>query len=284
MSFPYTQCVLCLLLIESIVSCGSRAESNHPVYDLDHPKRISLPPELDEISGLSYDPTDSGLFAIEDEIGIVYKLFPEGNHPTISWNLSGKGDFEDVALLNSQLWLLRSDGKLTAFQLPLSSGMQISAEAKLDEKGNEFESLMPDFNQNALTLVCKHCREDKKGRIGARVFQIDRNEFSASDFYSPEKERPEKDSYSKTRINPTAAVRDTFRNLILVLASNPSQLLELSPDYTLSTTYNLDPSIYNQPEGIALSSDGTLFISTERGDKSSAELFVIHPNLKAVRR
>lgn len=275
MQVNYTKCFLYLLLFGSFSACRSHAQILHPLYDLDHPKRISLPPELDEISGISFDPADSGLYAVGDEAGIVYKIYPDKVGPLKSWNLAHDGDYEEITLTQDLLWLLRSDGKIEAFRPPLTEGMSPEVVAKTGEKGNEFEALLPDENSGRLTLICKNCEDDKKGRVGSYLYDIRENRFSAADFLVINAREFESAGFEKMRIHVTAAVWDPIRNRILLLASKPALLLELSPDHKLIQIYRLDPSVYNQPEGLTISGNGTLFITTERGEKGQAVLFVL---------
>ena len=43
-------------------------------YDLNNPFRIKLSDQLAEISGISFYPKDSSVFAISDESGSLYKI------------------------------------------------------------------------------------------------------------------------------------------------------------------------------------------------------------------
>jgi hypothetical protein len=124
-------------------------------------------------------------------------------------------------------------------------------------------------------LICKECRDDKKGLLGSRLYQIADNRFSPGDLVLSRRSVDENDE--KIHFHPTAAVRDGSRSLILLLSSKPPYLLEVNEDGTILQKYPLDPAIYKQPEGIALGADGTLYISTEAGHSGSAELFILRP-------
>src|SRR4051795_10024115 len=53
----------------------NRTEQSAFPYDLQHPeKNISLPGELNEISGIFYSNSESVVYAIEDEDGLLYKF------------------------------------------------------------------------------------------------------------------------------------------------------------------------------------------------------------------
>jgi hypothetical protein len=281
MHVAYIKCLFALLLFSGVLACTARSskEHIHPIYDLDHPKRISLPASLNEISGLAYDYRDSGLFAEQDEKGIIYKIYPSKPSSLEEWRVAPDGDYEDLALISDTLWLLRSDGKIKAFKLPISTGMSPVLHARVDEDEDEFETLFP-ASQNELMLLCKNCAADKKGAYGSRIFNIIGGTFSKGSFMLVTDSESSKDK--QFRPHPTAAVRDTSRGLIIILCTRPSCLFEVTEQGKVKQKYLLDPTIYKQPEGIALAPDGTLYISTEAAGQGSAELFILTPRKKSV--
>lgn len=283
----YTRQIISLILSGGFLlfqSCQSNEWPDHPVYDLRNPTQMKLPPELDEVSGIAYDPSDSGLFAVADERGTVYKLIPGKSSPKQHWELAPKGDFEDLALVKDVLWLLRSDGRVQGFRLPLHSDARPVLDAQLNETGNDFETLLPEASGVAMLLICKDCPADKKNTIGSRELRIVDGSFQAGRFALSEKLDAEKKREKKTRFHPSAAVREDARGIIMVLSTNPSCLLETTSQGHLLARYELDPSIYNQPEGIALGADGTLYITTEAGHSGSAKLLEIPPRSKKARK
>src|SRR2546422_1047260 len=85
----------------------------HPLgYDLQHPRIMYLPTALNEISGIIYYPKDSTLFAIEDEAGFLYKIYPHHHRTILRWKFGTHGDYEDVAMKDSVFYVLRSDGNI----------------------------------------------------------------------------------------------------------------------------------------------------------------------------
>ena len=96
-----TSCFASLVLLPLISvlllgACGPRATSikgNTEGYDLDNPLQIDLPTALNEISGLWYYEKDSSLFAIVDEDGFLYKIFPKRPDMIYRWKFAGPGDY-----------------------------------------------------------------------------------------------------------------------------------------------------------------------------------------------
>ncbi len=83
-------------------------------YDFYQPARIiSLPKELNEISGLSYDPIKDMLVTLNDEKGIIFyinynskKLIYDTKH------FSNEGDYEGIEYVNNTIYCLKSNGTI----------------------------------------------------------------------------------------------------------------------------------------------------------------------------
>ena len=75
----YFLVALCILTTTVTTSCkNSKADAQVGLesgYDLNHPRVVHLPAELDEISGLAYHSEDTSVFAIDDEVGWLYKIY-----------------------------------------------------------------------------------------------------------------------------------------------------------------------------------------------------------------
>src|SRR5687768_14896888 len=66
-----------------------------PEYDFSKMEITNLPEELDEISGLAWDPQKNVFAAVKDELGRIY-ILDKGNFKIHEqYNFAGKGDFED---------------------------------------------------------------------------------------------------------------------------------------------------------------------------------------------
>src|SRR5438270_5871528 len=71
--------VLFVLFLFSFAGCSQSKETvsypSLPGYDLTNPVMIHLKTNLDEISGIAYYPKDSSIFAVDDEEGVLYKIY-----------------------------------------------------------------------------------------------------------------------------------------------------------------------------------------------------------------
>ncbi len=96
-------------------------------YDLNNPYRIKLGDPLAEISGISFYPKDSSVFAISDENGNLYKIYLNKRIKTVSWKFDKTHDFEDVVLHDSSFYVLESNGNIQTLQFS-RKGIQFSKE------------------------------------------------------------------------------------------------------------------------------------------------------------
>src|SRR5689334_3345599 len=92
--------LLVLLKFHNYSGCGpdKKASESPKEYDLNNPVKITMPESLDEISGVSYYPKDSSVFAIVDEDGLLFKISLNGNNKIQQWRFDKKHDFEDVVM------------------------------------------------------------------------------------------------------------------------------------------------------------------------------------------
>ena len=108
--------ILSVFFISSIPGCISPKNktkfNDTEMYNLSNPVIINLPAALDEISGISYYPKDTSVFAEIDEDGILFKV--PITHPTDfkQWRFDTKKDFEDIVLSDSTFYLLVSNGDI----------------------------------------------------------------------------------------------------------------------------------------------------------------------------
>src|ERR1044072_87901 len=209
----------CLLIL--LCACGPKASSVHgntEGYDLDHPAIIELPTSLNEISGLWYYPKDSSLFAIEDENGVLYKIFPKHPNHILRWKFHGHGDFEDAWMADSTFYILRSDGAL--FVTHIQSGDSIESEKyEVPEKGNEFESIYYDDSLKMLILVCKDCLQDKKKTVSTWGFNPESRQFVPSPLEIDAESIASFIGEESIRFKPSAATINPFTGQLLLLSS-----------------------------------------------------------------
>ncbi len=269
---------LLLILVSALCACGPKASSIHgntEGYDLEHPLVVQLPTSLNEISGLWYYAKDTSLFAIEDEDGFLYKIFPKHPDRILRWKFHGHGDFEDLTMVDGTFYILRSDGSLFATTIASGENVQ-SVKYETPEKGNEFESVYYDDSLKLIILVCKDCLADKRKSLSTWAFNPATKQFVQSSLQVDAHGIAAILGLEKIKFKPSAAVINPFTNQLMLLASTGDKLLVTAKrDGSIIQAYPLGAKLYKQPEGIAIGADRTLYISNESAGIGSPTLLIM---------
>ena len=253
------------------------------LYALDEkkPDKWKLPERLSEISGIAFSP-DGRLFAHGDESAVVYQLDISSGEVVNEFNVGGgvlggamSGDFEDIAIVGDLFYLAKSNGTIVEFKEYRKGEGENEKQVRYQEyetplkSKNDVEGLCYDEATNALLLLCK--ADPGKG--------IDNTMRAVYSFSLATKELDPKPRFlisadevmkqtGGTAFNPSAITRHPRTGTFLVLASVGNALVELSPDGKILGVVRLDGDTHPQPEGIAVSPEGRLYISDEgRGGK-----------------
>lgn len=266
-----------LLAICGLLSCGPRASSivgTTEGYDLEHPQVMPLPTALNEISGLYFYAKDTSLFAIVDEDGFLYKIFPEHPEKILRWKFAGLGDYEDLEMVNGVFYILRSDGAI--YEANLDDPLNIrSTVYTAPGKGNEYESLYFDSSRHMLMLVCKDCEADDKKVVSTLGFDIDSKTFVPGPFRVDALHIAGIVGQHSIKFKPSAATINPFTGRLMLVSAVNSLLVSTDLNGDVQQAYPLPTSLYKQPEGIAIGADRTLYISNEFANEGAANILII---------
>lgn len=282
-----------LLLVLFFISCGN--SDSHQVKSTGKAPIISevkntviIPRELKEISGISFA-NDSTVVAIQDETGYMFLFDLTKEAITRQWQFGDAGDYEDVAVAGNTVYIVSSSG--TIFQIDNFLTKPSPArkfKTPLTEENN-IEGLAWDKKNNRLLLAAKDKglknQDDKEiyafnlatNRLDPEpVYTIKLNEIEAF-FQGDELEEASKEflkalgNHKLNKVFRTSAltyhpktgelyVLTSLNNMIAVLSPSTGQIQQIielvGPDY-------------NQPEGLAFTSDGRLFVSNESNGKKA---------------
>src|SRR3954471_13716253 len=145
---------LIALICLGLMSCNQdrTSYSSPDGYDLNRPRQMKLPLELDEISGVAYYAKDTSVFAISDEKGWLYKIRLNGEKEIDRWKFTAKADFEDIVLLDSVFYILESNGVI--FKVTFENDRIFSKEIPYPfESKDEYESLYYDDVRKKLIML-----------------------------------------------------------------------------------------------------------------------------------
>ena len=241
-----------------------------PNYNLNNPYTIKLPSELDEISGITYYGKDNSLFAESDDKGCLYKIFLNKPTDIRKWKFSHKRDYEDIVLHDSIFYVLNNNGDIVS--LSFLNDSLVTHEYTFPEKDkHEFESLYFDDKLQKLVLVCKDCEIDKGATVSTYTFDLQQFTYTSS-YTIDAKDIAEMTSPKSTRYKPSGASINPVTGELYILSSINKLLVVAERNGKVKEIYHLDPSLFNQPEGITFTPNGSLFISNEAGTAQPATI------------
>jgi uncharacterized protein YjiK len=266
----------------AILSCESGKKKNKASvadssrYDLENPVTIKLPDALAEISGIVFYPKDSSLFAIKDEAGILYKIFLTREDMIAEWPFDKKKDYEDLVLQDSIFYVLVSNGDIETIQFAAGDSIRTSLTTFPHASKNEFESMYYDDSLQLLILLCKDCNKEANEPVTVWGYNITTKVYSPMasviDIKPPFMQKADA---KEIKLRPSAAAINPVTNELYILASINHLVIVTDRKGKLVATYELDPDIYPQPEGLAFTPWGDLIITNELFENSSANILVI---------
>ena len=254
-------------------------------YDLSKPDRtLKLGATLVEISGLSYVEETGDLFAINDEMGAIFRLDTQNGDIIETIDFGKDGDYEGVERVDTIIYVLKSNGNLHPYNT-VTKKKDKTIKTNLNY-ANDVEGLGYDAETHSLLLACKESPQlkDEKKRKGIKaVFAYDLRagklkknpvleiadkdmlaflEQHIADYSLPElelkifKNRVKSFSPSGIAVHPQTGnyyVLSTVGKLMAVLDRNSD----------IQQIYFLQPAVHAQPEGICFTPEGDLYISNE---------------------
>ncbi|MBC7399421.1 MAG: SdiA-regulated family protein, partial [Mucilaginibacter sp.] len=181
------------------------------------------------------------------------------------------GDYEDIAILNDQVVLLRSDGVFFTFQFNEVRSGEIANVQKQDKilPQGEYEGIYADEKTNQLYALCKHCDVDntKKSCTGY-IFKMDGKGTvkQSGQFSINVKDIEAQSGQKKSAFRPSAIAKNQGTNEWYILSSVNKLIVVTDAAFKVKGVYPINPSLFIQPEGIAFDNQNNLYISNE-GDK-----------------
>jgi hypothetical protein len=245
------------------------ADQTLPGYDLAKPEKFFMPESLHEISGISFHKSNKDtIYAIQDEEGKLFRLAWDIKKQYHS-KFGKKGDYEDLAIVQEKVVVLKSNGSFYTF--PFSETVDDELDSVREWKHllplGEYESLYGDEQSGKLYLLCKNCPADTSLDIVSGyiiqsgdsmyrtgTFQLNIHDFSAFS------------GKVKKGFRASALTKNIITNEWYILSAINKMLVVTDSSWKIKRVCRLNPKIFNQPEGITLDSQGTLYISNEGDD------------------
>lgn len=258
------------------LSCKQTEERfiSPPGYNINQPFIVKLPPMLDEISGLAYYSMDKSVFAIVDEKGILFKIFPADKPIIEKWKFHNKGDYEDLVLIDSTFYALMSGGEIVKFKFITKDSVTSTEFDPGLVEHNEFEILYYDKNKQQLIQICKDCEDDKKLFTTSYAFDLSTEKFMLTPFHIATNPIAQALKEEKIKYRPSAAAIHPLTGELYIISSVNKCLVVANTDGKIKKVYPLNPKLFKQPEGLAFTPNGDMLISNEAADIGAANILI----------
>ena len=240
-------------------------------------KKWEMPAILLEISGISY--LDNGQFAcIQDEAGVIFIYNASENKIDRTITFGAAGDYEGIAMVGRTAYVVRSDGHIFEVQDIDTSSPKIKEYATPLTAANNVEGITYDAKHNRLLLAIKGAETSVKNYKGIYAFNLDTKKLAAVPLFKLNLTDPALQTTKTKKLNNALqpseiAVNPVTGNIYLTEAVNP-QLFVLDAAGKIITRHKLSGSTFTQPEGLAFSPNGELYISNE-GKKGKGNILQV---------
>ncbi len=249
----------------SVSACNTNAGRSFvpdlPGYAEENKEVIVLPKKLLEISGHHYF-DDGTIAAINDEKGELYFVDLARPEDIVQeYEFGKKNDYEDLVTIDSSYYILESNGDLHYIHR-VNTDSVVQYKFSRDVKV-EFESLVHYPDKNALVLITKEHRFPEESVL-AFAFDLETKTYSDTPFFRI----PLQEIYVKMKdltgqFKPSAAAIHPSLNKLFIIASVGKVLVQCDLNGRSEKVYKLNPSRFQQPEGISFASNGDMYISNE---------------------
>lgn len=240
-------------------------------------KYIELTEKLNNISGLAFtddnrlfsDADDSsGIFQLDPVSGKILKTFYVGNGKKKNSD-EIKSRFEDLSITGSRFFILNSHGAINECKEGKDGEfVEFTGYKTKLTKDNNIEGLCFDPETNSLLLACKDYPGTGYEKYKT-IYSFSLATMTLAD--TPRFQLPEGKIKRNTvdgEFRPSGIAWHKITGSFFVMAYHGHTIVELSKDGEIINQKDLPESVHPQPEGIAFSSDNTLFISDEgKGEK-----------------
>lgn len=166
----------------------------------------------------------------------------------------------DLVKVDSLFYVILSDG--TIYQVLESGEVEIFKNNLSQE--NDVEGLCYDYKNNQLLLALKgRSHNSPKSCREIYAFDLKSKQLSKKAVYTICSKDFEALGNKKIKFRPSCLAIHPVSGQVYIISAAASAILRMKPDGTIIDLANLNTNIFNQPEGITFSPDGTMYISNE---------------------
>lgn len=265
-------------------------------YDFKHPNHsIELAEELKEISGIALSEDGELLYAIQDEAGKVYAIEEESGDIEAEIQFWKDGDYEDVALVKDEIFVLKSSGTLYQIQQLGQANQNVIKHNTMLNKEDNAEGLCYDALNNKLLIACKNAGQNGAQNRAVYAFDLLADtlqtpaimHFEKKQFLDYIEEHKGIEKFEKIqaflaardfRFGPSAIAIHPLTSDFYVLSAVGNLLVILDKEGQIKQIIKLSKKIHRHPEGLAFTPSGVLYISNEGKGEQPAMIHRFEPN------
>jgi uncharacterized protein YjiK len=241
-------------------SGGAAAEPGRPLA------RWVLPAALAEVSGLALT-SDGRLLAHDDEKGIISELDYRSGRIVKSFQVGTKllhGDFEGIATVSRRIFLATSAGRL--YEMAEGrEGEKVPYRLHDTNLGRhcEVEGLAHDAANRVLLLACKTI-DGKADRHELVIYRWPLPDGNSGRMTTIRVDREEIERVAGLKDFHASSIDVDPKSGNYVMVAGPEiAWLEITPAGAVVRGGHLPEGLHQQPEGVALTEDGTIIVSDE---------------------
>lgn len=260
-----------------LAACGQTDTSTKSPdgYDLANPQKFNMPESLLEISGIQFSKANSDtVYAVQDEEGIIFRLRP-GDDRAKHTKFSKSGDYEDLAILKDQMFVLKSNGTIFSFTKPTGEEAGTVNEIKGALPKGEYEGMFADESDNRLYVLCKNCKTDKgTSESTGYVLKVESPDKLVMEktFVVNAGDAENSSGKKNSRFQPSALSKNPRTGEWFILSSANNSLVVCDAEFKTKAVYDLNSGSFLQPEGIAFDIHNNLYISNEGDELSTGNI------------
>lgn len=257
-----------------LLSCSSTSSDISTMlnnYNFSNPKKTTITSKLNEISGLTTT-NDGNILAINDEVGVVYKLNPltgEVIKRFILGKFTVEADFEGISNVGNYVYAITSEGVLYKFKEGNNEEKVNFDVVKLPFSSKfEIEGLCYDEKLNGLLIIPKKYSGKKwKNKRVIYFYSLVENKILAEPILSISLKKL-KSEFEIDDFFPSGIIKHSYSGHYLIIsAKRENCIVEIDKNGKILGARKLKENIHRQPEGITILTDGTLVISDEAAGK-----------------
>lgn len=253
-----------ILIVNACKGKASELESEVVRYQI--LETWDLPKALDEVSGIAWI-GDNRIACVQDEDGVVFIYNLQTSNVENKITFGGGGDYEGIAVVGKDAYVLRSDGIIVEISTFLGKDPQVERYVTevTNLSGINIEGLCADRENKGLLLAVKQ-RKNFYERKEVFHFDLDKKTLASKPLFMINLLDPifeSVDEKLKQRFSPGEINIHPKTGEYFILDGTRPKLLITKKDGTPKELFMLEREEFGNPEGLTFSPEGELYISNE---------------------